>query len=81
MQMRKINREKGYCFAGPSQHTLVSFSLNDCTIIRYEVSQSVLLRCNRALNTFVNKFSNLSALVQCSDVLEFVLGRPRLTIR
>jgi len=31
-------------------------------IILYEVSQSVLLRCTRT-DTFVNKFSNLSALV------------------
>ena len=23
------------CFAGPGQHTLVTFSLNDCTIIHY----------------------------------------------
>lgn len=42
-------------------------------IMLYEVSQSTLLRCTRT-NTFVNKRSSLSALVQCLDVLEFVLG-------
>lgn len=42
-------------------------------IMLYEVSQSTLLRCTRT-NTFVNKLSNLSALVQCLDLLEFVLG-------
>ena len=42
-------------------------------IILYEVSQGFLLRCTQT-NTFVHKFSNLSAPVQCSDVPEFMLG-------
>ena len=41
-------------------------------IMDYEASQGVL-RCTRT-NTFINKFSNLSANVQYSDVPEFVLG-------
>ena len=48
-------------------------------IILDEVSQSVFLRSTRA-NTFVNKFSNLSAHVQCSTFLSLCWDSTWFTI-
>ena len=66
MYNNSLHRFHSFCYKKITREYRLVRDFN--FIILNEVSQSILLRCTRT-NILVNKFSNLSAHVQCSTFL------------